>query len=93
MDFPCTKCGACCKNISGIKELESYNLGNGICKYLDMQNNLCKIYANRPIICRINAMYERDYKQLHSKEEFYALNIESCKALQEKEDIDKALRF
>ncbi|WP_302475946.1 hypothetical protein [Helicobacter bilis] len=29
----------------------------------------------------------------YSKEEFYALNIESYKILQEKEGVDKALRF
>lgn len=33
--FPCTSCGACCKNIAGIKELESYDLGNGVCRFLE----------------------------------------------------------
>lgn len=93
MDFPCTKCGACCKNISDIKELESFDIGNGVCRHLDTQNNACKIYAVRPTICRINAMYEQEYRRLYSKEEFYALNIESCKILQEKEGVEQALRF
>lgn len=93
MDFPCTKCGACCKNIAGIKELESYDLGNGVCKHLDTQSNECKIYANRPMICRIETMYEKVYFRQYSKEEFYALNIEACKVLQEKEGVDKAFRL
>ncbi len=92
-DFPCTSCGACCKNIKGIKELESFDLGNGICKHLDMQSNTCKIYENRPEICRVSVMYEKMYFRQYSKEQFYALNIESCKILQEKEGVDKALRF
>lgn len=92
MDFPCTKCGACCKNISGIKELESYDLGNGVCRHLG-ENNECRIYADRPAICRVNVMYERVYRQIYSKEKFYALNIESCKVLQEKEQVDVKFRF
>lgn len=93
MRFPCTKCGACCKNISGIKELESYDLGNGICKYLDMQSNTCRIYGNRPDICSVEIMYEKMYFRHYSKAVFYALNIESCKILQEKESVDSELRL
>lgn len=93
MDFPCTKCGACCKNIGGIKELQLYDLGNGVCKYLDMQSNECKIYATRPNICKVDVMYEKVYFLHYSKEEFHALNIESCKALQEKEGVDSELRL
>ncbi len=33
--FPCTSCGAYCKNIAGIKGLESFDLGNGVCRFLD----------------------------------------------------------
>ncbi|MDY5185489.1 YkgJ family cysteine cluster protein [Helicobacter trogontum] len=93
MSFLCTKCGACCRNIRGIKELESYDLGNGVCTHLDIQTNQCKIYANRPMICRVEAMYEKVFFRQYSKEEFYTLNIESCKILQEKENVDKVFRF
>lgn len=92
-DFPCTGCGACCKNISGIKELESFDLGNGICKYLDTQSNQCTIYDNRPDICRVEVMFEKVYFKHLDKETFYTLNIESCKILQDKENVEEKLRF
>ncbi len=38
-------------------------------------------------------MQKEVYFRQYSKEEFYALNIESYKILQEKEGVDKALRF
>lgn len=93
MIFPCTKCGACCKNIAGVEELETYDLGNGVCKYLDLKNNECKIYATRPNICKIDYMYEKHYAKYYSKKQFYILNIEACKSLQEKEGVEENLKF
>ncbi|RDU59867.1 YkgJ family cysteine cluster protein [Helicobacter sp. MIT 14-3879] len=91
--FPCTICGACCKNIKGIAELASFDLGNGICKYLDKQSNCCRIYANRPEICRVDVIYEKRYAGHYTKEAFYQLNIESCRFLQEKENVAQNLRL
>ncbi|AQQ60520.1 flagellin N-methylase [Helicobacter bilis] len=90
--FPCTSCGACCKNIAGIKELESYDLGNGVCRFLD-SNNMCSIYDSRPSICRVDIMFEKVYFKHYSKEEFYRLNVEACKTLQEKESVKDELRL
>lgn len=61
LSFPCTKCGVCCKNISHIEALRDFNLGNGTCKFLDVDSNTCKIYHNRPEICNIDSMYEKYY--------------------------------
>lgn len=82
--FPCTSCGECCRHITNIPTLEEFDKGNGICIYLDEQTNLCKIYETRPEICRIDLMYEKYFNKKYSKNEFYQLNIESCKKLQEK---------
>ena len=57
MNFPCSVCGACCRHISNIPELRSFDLGNGVCKELDPKSNKCKIYDNRPLVCRIDEMY------------------------------------
>ncbi|OBV28588.1 zinc/iron-chelating domain-containing protein [Helicobacter sp. CLO-3] len=81
MGFPCSVCGICCKNIGGIKELEAFDLGNGVCKYLDSANR-CMIYSTRPDICNVKTMYEKLYHRHYSKEEFYALNLKSCEILQ-----------
>jgi Fe-S-cluster containining protein len=80
--FPCTKCGLCCRNIDTIHELKDFDKGNGICIHLT-EDNLCNIYDERPDICNVEKMFERKYKRLMSKDEYYRLNLEGCKKLQE----------
>lgn len=82
--FLCTVCGACCRHIAGIAELAGFDLGNGICKYLDETSNTCAIYGNRPQICRIDAMYAAKFAGSYTREAFYALNLEACRILQQR---------
>jgi Fe-S-cluster containining protein len=82
--FECDKCGQCCKNIGKREELKEYDRGDGICKYLDLDSNLCKIYENRPLVCRVDLMYENFYKEFYTKQEFYELNYKVCEYLKEK---------
>ncbi len=91
--FPCSSCGICCQNISTIKELKEYDLGNGICKYFDRINNKCIIYENRPQVCRIDEMFEEEYNSFFSKKEFYIENAKVCNILQEQYKIDKNYRI
>ena len=91
MSFPCTTCGACCKHISNIAELKDFDLGNGICKELDLKSNKCKIYENRPLICRIDEMYKA-FSKVWSKKEFYSYNAKACNELQRLENIDESFR-
>jgi len=81
--FECDGCGECCKNIGHIDELKDFDRGDGICKYLDFETKLCKIYENRPDICRVDVMYKKIYKNYYSKHEFFKLNYEACKILKE----------
>ena len=90
MIFPCTKCGLCCQNISSIPELKDYDLGTGICKYFDSITNGCEIYENRPLICRVDKMFDLKYHKFFSKNEFYILNAKVCNELQEKYNTDLA---
>ncbi len=90
--FPCTSCGLCCQNISNVEELKLYNLGNGICKYLDKINNSCKIYDSRPDICRVDKMFELIYHKEFSLEEFYIANANVCNQLQEEYKTDKSFK-
>lgn len=78
--FPCNSCGLCCKNIGHIKELKGFDSGDGTCMYLE--NNMCTIYATRPLICRIDEMYEQVFQKQLSKEEYYDINIKACQQLQ-----------
>ncbi|MGD6778495.1 hypothetical protein ACQCT3_02465 [Sutcliffiella horikoshii] len=50
-----------------------------------LENNMCRIYATRPLICRIDEMYEQFFHEQLSKEEYYDINIKACQQLQREE--------
>lgn len=62
-----------------VEELSDYHDDDGVCKYLT--GNLCSIYDHRPDICNVDAMYEKRYKSIYSRDEFYELNSYVCKNL------------
>jgi Fe-S-cluster containining protein len=90
--FPCTSCGLCCQNISNIKELKDFDLGNGICKYFDSLSNSCSIYENRPVICRVDEMYDIEYNKYFTKKDFYIQNAMVCNKLQDKYKLNDSFR-
>jgi Fe-S-cluster containining protein len=90
--FPCTGCGLCCQNITNIKELKEYDLGNGTCKYFDNISAECKIYNGRPDICRVDKMFELEYSKYVTKHTFYMGNASVCNSLQEQYKVDKKFR-
>lgn len=81
MALDCKNCKAyCCRKIGLLnKDLDR---GDCVCKYLD-ENNKCMIYANRPLICNTDRLYELLYKDLMSKEEWVLLNLQGCEKLHE----------
>jgi len=79
--FECDKCGECCKNIGNREELKEYDRGDGVCKFLDEKTNLCKIYENRPLICRVDEMYKVYFCKFLTKKEYYELNYRACEIL------------
>lgn len=80
--FPCNSCGLCCQNISEVEELQKYDNGNGVCIHLD-ENHQCRIYDKRPLICRIDLMFDKVYFQHFTKDEYYYHNALACRKLQE----------
>lgn len=82
--FECDKCGKCCRNLQSSPIYKDLHNGNGICRYLD--GNICSIYEDRPLFCRIDACYELFYKDTLGYNEYLQLNYECCNRLkQEKE--------
>lgn len=81
ISFICDKCGKCCKILQYIPELNEYDRGDGICKYLN--DNLCTIYTNRPDICNVEKTYEK-FSHMFTKEEYYQFVTEYCKQLKQK---------
>lgn len=82
--FNCEHCGCCCRNLDKSDIYASLDRGDGVCKYL--YGNDCSIYENRPLLCRIDESYDRLFSSLMSREEFYSINKQACKKIQEMEE-------
>ncbi|MBR1728262.1 MAG: YkgJ family cysteine cluster protein [Selenomonadaceae bacterium] len=81
--FPCEKCGCCCRKVGEVFFAKYLALSDGSCKHLDQNSNLCKIYDQRPIFCRVDEFYDQKYSSEMSREEFYKINKELCKKFQD----------
>lgn len=79
-EYPCNSCGLCCKNLDHIEELKEYDRGDGVCIHL--KNDLCSIYEERPLICRIDKMYDKVFYKQFSKKDYYIENLKACQKLQ-----------
>ena len=82
--FDCDKCGACCTNLNKSPIYDSLHDGDGICRFL--KGNLCTIYKDRPLICRVDDCYEFLFKNRMSYEEYIGLNRRYCQELKGTED-------
>lgn len=74
--FNCDMCGLCCRNLDKSELYSDLHNGNGICKYL--RGDLCSIYDNRPLLCRVDECYELFYKKSMTRDEYYKLNYKFC---------------
>ncbi len=79
--FPCEQCGCCCRRIGEVFFARHMAEPDGVCKYLTA-DNLCEIYSERPIFCRVDEMYEKNLSDKMTREEFYRINKEFCKKFQ-----------
>ena len=81
MNFPCTRCGACCRNVHLAVETKILDRGDGSCIHYDDATKLCSIYDQRPAVCRVDVQFHENYSQSMTWETFCALNLEACKQL------------
>ncbi len=81
--FKCEKCGCCCRNLSKSSLYRKLDRGDGVCKYL--QDNICSIYKDRPVLCRVDLCYELYFRNFMGREQYYKLNKEMCRKLQKEE--------
>ena len=94
-NFPCTKCGLCCKNVSNIfKNTESLpqNLQDlisvfpyrpkpdGSCPMLS-DDGICTVYHDRPIICNINLTAKLLNIDIN---DWYRINADACNQMIQK---------
>ena len=81
-DFNCDKCGKCCKNLDKSNQYNDLDRGDGICKYFDLDTNLCCIYDTRPLKCRVVESYIL-YQDLISFDVYIKMNEDACKKIKE----------
>lgn len=79
--YECDKCGSCCKNLFLNPIYKDLDRGDGCCKHLDLESNLCTIYYTRPNICNIKQMYIDVFYDQYSEEEYIKINKKYCKEL------------
>jgi len=80
MKFNCDCCGLCCRNVGKTFLQIDLDRGDGVCKNLT-EKNLCRIYKNRPLICNVDAYWEKFLSSIISREEFYKINYKVCEEL------------
>lgn len=79
--FPCTSCGKCCRRVNLSEQTAYLDRGDGICYYFNEQTNLCTIYNERPLVCRVEDYYKLHFANKISWEDFVKLNLEICHKL------------
>ena len=82
--FNCNKCGSCCRHLNLSELFSDLDRGDGICKFLD--GNLCSIYDDRPLKCRVDESYFAWFKDEISIDEYYRLNYEMCNIIKKLEE-------
>lgn len=79
--FPCNGCGKCCRQVSNSEETAWLDRGDSVCKHFDEAANLCTIYENRPLVCRVEVYYDRYLTDRFSWDQFVQINLEICRSL------------
>lgn len=85
--FKCDMCGECCRNLDQTDLAGDLDRGDGTCIYLD--GNKCSIYADRPLLCRVEDSYNVFFKDKYSLEEYYEMNYKVCDVLKREAKGDK----
>ncbi|MDI3183088.1 MULTISPECIES: YkgJ family cysteine cluster protein [Pseudomonas] len=80
--FACSRCLECCRRVHLLPDTAAMDRGDGVCQHLDELNALCRIYDERPDICRIDRQYVLHYQQAMTWESFVRMNEAGCKQLQ-----------
>lgn len=78
--FQCNRCGECCRNLDKSQLYIALDRGDGVCRFLE--GNLCSIYEDRPLLCRVDESYEMYFKNQYTLEEYYEMNYDGCRVLQ-----------
>ena len=78
MAFKCSKCGACCRRLDGAPGLlDALQGSTGSCVFFDKKTNLCKIYEQRFLECRVDENFRKKVFGI-TEEQYYELTEKLC---------------
>ena len=77
--YNCKQCGNCCRHVDAIEQMKNFDRGDGVCKNLT-ENNLCKIYPERPPLCNGKFVYENFFSDM-TVEDFHKKIAKICREL------------
>ncbi|OOR90844.1 zinc/iron-chelating domain-containing protein [Moraxella caviae] len=83
IDFPCNACGQCCRLVSKSAQTAHLDRGDGVCRHFDDDTNLCLIYHQRPLECRVKDYYITHLRDEIDWETFVQINLSVCQTLQD----------
>ena len=102
--FSCTGCGMCCRFVGDalkysdkaeephrteLKKFPFKAKKDGSCE--NLIDNKCSVYEDRPLICRVDDMYDK-YKDTHfktSRKAYHLKEAQSCNSMIKQAKIDK----
>ena len=73
--LPCNKCGKYQQNVGKSLQTKFLDRGDSTYVHFDEVTNLCKIYKDRPLICRVEDYYETYLTNQYSQDEFVKINL------------------
>ncbi|OYU12582.1 MAG: zinc/iron-chelating domain-containing protein [Comamonadaceae bacterium PBBC1] len=79
--FPCNGCGKCCRKVANSPQTVWLDRGDSICKHFDETKNSCTIYDTRPLVCRVEAYYDKNLSHKISWNDFFQINLKICLSL------------
>jgi Fe-S-cluster containining protein len=85
-DFPCTRCGACCKSVHLSPATAWLGGADGVCRHLDEHSLTCTIYERRPDVCNVKVMFKRHYESTVTWTAFVVANQRACVELVAQQD-------
>ena len=83
MPFSCSKFSLFFERVDTISEGATLDCSNGVFRHYDEKTHLCLIHKKRPLLCRVAAYYDALQSTKLSREEWYWLNEEAIRRLQE----------
>ena len=79
--FPCNGCGKCCRLVDRSSETAWLDRGDGTCRNFDEDARSCRIFEQRPLVCRVQDYYTAHLAERITWDEFVKANLDICARL------------